>query len=89
MTGITYKDYELILNPGDAVFVYTDGIPEANNEKGEFYGMDRLTAALNQAGKKTPEEILRTVRADVDTFVNGANQFDDLTMLCLEYRGKV
>ena len=59
------------------------------NEKGEFYGMDRLTAALNQAGKKTPEEILRTVRADVDTFVNGANQFDDLTMLCLEYRGKV
>ena len=88
MSGIKYKDYEVKLNPGDAVFVYTDGVPEANNADGEFYGMERLEEALNRAGNGTPEEILTTVRADVDAFVAGAAQFDDLTMLCLEYRGK-
>ena len=88
MSGIKYKDYEVKLNPGDAVFVYTDGVPEANNADGEFYGMERLEEALNRAGNGTPEEILTTVRTDVDAFVAGAAQFDDLTMLCLEYRGK-
>ena len=82
-----YKDYELTLAPGDAVFVYTDGVPEANNAAGEFYGMERMEAALNRAAKETPQGILTCVKTDVDQFVNGAKQFDDLTMLCLEYRG--
>ena len=84
-----YTEYELKLTPGDAVFVYTDGVPEANNAEGEFYGMERLEAALNQAAKETPEGILDCVKADVEKFVNGAKQFDDLTMLCVEYRGPV
>ena len=82
-----YKDYELQLEPNDAVFVYTDGVPEANNADGEFYGMERLTAALNRTGGQSPKEILESVRKDVDAFVAGAKQFDDLTMLCLEYKG--
>jgi sigma-B regulation protein RsbU (phosphoserine phosphatase) len=82
-----YKDYELQLEPNDAVFVYTDGVPEANNADGEFYGMERLTAALNRTGGQSPKEILESVRKDVDDFVAGAKQFDDLTMLCLEYKG--
>ena len=82
-----YRDYELMLAPGDAVFVYTDGVPEANNAAGEFYGMERMEAALNRAAKETPQGILTGVKADVDLFVQGAKQFDDLTMLCLEYRG--
>ncbi|MBQ6383988.1 MAG: GNAT family N-acetyltransferase [Clostridia bacterium] len=82
-----YRDYELTLAPGDAVFVYTDGVPEANNAAGEFYGMERMEAALNRAAKETPQGILASVKADVDQFVQGAKQFDDLTMLCLEYRG--
>ena len=82
-----YKDYELMLAPGDAVFVYTDGVPEANNAAGDFYGMERMETALNRAAKETPQGILARVKADVDQFVNGAKQFDDLTMLCLEYRG--
>ena len=82
-----YRDYEILLAPGDAVFVYTDGVPEANNVAGEFYGMERLEAALNRVGEAGPREILAGVKADVDAFVNGADQFDDMTMLCMVYRG--
>ena len=81
-----YRDYELKLEPGDAVFVYTDGIPEANNASGEFYGMDRLETALNRVSKERPQAILEEIRADVDRFAGSTRQFDDLTMLCLEYK---
>ena len=82
-----YKDYELQLHPGDAVFVYTDGVPEANNAEGEFYGEERLEAALNRVAAEGPKEILSGVKADIDTFVAEAHQFDDLTMLCVAYKG--
>ena len=87
MPKVKYRDYELMLSPGDKVFVYTDGVPEANNPNEELYGMNRLETALNCLADKSPEEILSGVREDVDSFVNGAKQFDDLTMLCLEYKG--
>ena len=83
-----YSDYEIRMEPGDAIFVYTDGAPEANNAEGEFYGMERLTAALNRCAGKSPQGILEGVKADVDAFTGDASQFDDLTMLCLEYKGR-
>ena len=83
-----YHDYELRLAPSDAVFVYTDGAPEANNGAGEFYGMERLEATLNRIGDAGPREILEGVRDDIAAFSDGANQFDDLTMLCVVYKGK-
>ena len=82
-----YRDYEIRMEPGDAVFVYTDGVPEANNAVGEFYGMERLEEALNRIADGDPKAILQAVKADVDTFTAEAKQFDDLTMLCLKYRG--
>lgn len=87
MSGMKYRDYTISLRPGDAVFVYTDGVSEANNAEGELYTRARLEMALNQFQGNDPEGILKGVRADVDAFVKGAVQFDDLTMLCLEYRG--
>lgn len=75
------------LDPGDKIFVYTDGVPEANNPAGDLYGIERLEAALNRTAAESPEMILHNIRTDVDAFVNGAKQFDDLTMLCLEYKG--
>jgi len=87
MRKARYNDYTLDLAPGDAIFVYTDGVPEANDAAGEMYGMDRLEVALNRVADQSPEAILHAVRADVDAFVAGAKQFDDLTMLCLQYRG--
>ena len=81
-----YTDYELTLEPGGALFVYTDGVPEAANPDGKFYGMERLGEALSHA-PEDPEGILKTVKTDVDTFVSGAKQFDDLTMLAVTYKG--
>ena len=92
MVGVSpkakYSDYELKLAPGDAIFEYTDGVPEANNGAKEMYGMERLEATLNGIGKKSPKDTLKAVRESVNEFVDGAEQFDDLTMLCLEYKGK-
>ena len=88
LSNAKYKDYELILNPGDKIFVYTDGVTDANNPAGENYGLKRLEEALNRTADETPEVILKNIRADIDAFVSGAKQFDDITMLCLEYKLK-
>ncbi len=87
MEGVKYKDYELQLRPGDKLFVYTDGVPEATNSENELFGTDRMISALNEEPAVPPEKILKNVRRRVDEFVQEAEQFDDLTMLCLEYKG--
>ncbi len=88
MEGMRYKEYELQLTPGSRLFLYTDGVPEATNEDNELFGTDRMLEALNRMPDASPERILRNVRAAVDAFVKDAEQFDDLTMLCVEYIGK-
>ena len=87
LSGVRYKEYNLQLEPGDKLFVYTDGVPEATAENGEMFGADRMISALNTNAKGSAEAILRGVRNAVDAFVEDAEQFDDLTMMCLEYRG--
>ena len=88
MDGMRYKEYELMLNPGDRLFLYTDGLPEATDAEEELFGTDRMIAALNSVVNGTPAEILRGVQDEVNFFVGDAEQFDDLTMLCLEYKGR-
>ena len=87
MEGIRYKNYELQLEKDDKIFVYTDGVPEATNANGELFGFERTVEALNIEPEANPENILRIVRESVDEFVGEAEQFDDLTMVCVEYRG--
>ena len=87
MSGVRYREYELQLTPGDKLFVYTDGVPEASNARNELFGPERMLSALNERPDGTPEDILAAVRRAVDGFVQEAEQFDDLTMLCLEYKG--
>lgn len=82
-----YKEYEIQLNKGDKIFVYTDGVPEATNKNNELFGTDRMMEALNSNPNVNTKEILKTVRGSVDHFVGAAEQFDDLTMVCLEYYG--
>ena len=86
MEGLRFKQYELQLAPGDKLFVYTDGVTEAMDEKNDLFGTDRMLAALNRAPDGSAEQILKNVREEIDGFVKDAEQFDDLTMLCLEYR---
>ena len=87
MDGMKYKEYELMLKPGSKLFVYTDGVPEATNSDKELFGTERMLAALNGDRAASPEATLRNVRRAVDDFVLEAEQFDDLTMLCMEYKG--
>ena len=87
MEGMKYKEYELQLTPGARMFLYTDGVPEATNAENELFGTERMLAALNEKPSASPEELLKNVRRAVDAFVRDAEQFDDLTMLGLEYRG--
>ena len=87
MEGVKYREYELMLEPGARLFVYTDGVPEATNAEKELFGTERMVRALNGNADAAPVEILRGMRGAVDAFVRDAEQFDDLTMLCLEYKG--
>ena len=88
MEDLRYREGTLQLAPGDRIFLYTDGVPEATNGNNELYGMERLNHILNQNIQATPEKVLEEVKADVDAFVGDAPQFDDITMLCLDYRGE-
>lgn len=87
MQGMKYREYELQLDEGDELFVYTDGVTEATDAAEQLYGTDRLLAALDSAGDCEPEELLMAVKADIDRFVAEAPQFDDITMLSLKRRG--
>ena len=87
MDGIRYKEYEIQLDPGAKLFLYTDGVPEATDADNELFGTQRMLDALNSDPSAAPEQILNNVRSAVDGFVKGAEQFDDLTMLCVEYKG--
>ncbi len=88
MDGVRYREYELQLEPGTRLVVYTDGVPEATDAGNNLFGTDRMLEALRSREDGTPEEILETVKNAALAFTGSAPQFDDLTMLCLEYHGK-
>ena len=84
---IRYHIREFELQPGDCLFVYTDGVPEASNARDELFGTKRLTDTLNQNAETDPEKLVRCVYDAVNRFAGSAPQFDDITMLCLKYCG--
>ena len=87
MEGAKYREYEIQLEPGSKLFLYTDGVPEATDAEAKMFGAERMLEALNQDTTAAPDQILKHVRSAVDRFVKEAEQFDDLTMLCMEYKG--
>ncbi len=87
MDGLRFRENEIRLQPGSRLFLYTDGVPEATNHRNELFGLDRMVQALNEHPDDSPKEIMNHVRNAVDDFVSEAEQFDDLTMLCLSYNG--
>ena len=87
MDGVQYQEYVLNLQPGDRIFVYTDGVTEANSVEGELFGMDRLQNALNRDPGTDCKDLIGNVRQAVDTFALSAPQFDDITMLSFTYNG--
>jgi len=87
MENVPYREYELFLEPGDKIFLYTDGLPEATDPAGAMFGKEKILEVLNEAADASPRDTLDHVTGAVNEFVRDAEQFDDLTMLCLEYRG--
>lgn len=89
MEGMKYRAGSMTLSVGDKVFQYTDGVTEATNAQNELYGMERLGEVLNKNKDSSPAELLPRVKEDIDLFVGEAPQFDDITMLCLEYKSRM
>ena len=87
MEGMRYRKNELQLEPGDSIYVYTDGVTEATNAGNELYGEERLEKKLNSVLSTDAETLCREVKKDIEEFVGDAPQFDDITMLCLNYKG--
>jgi len=86
MENMRFRAGSLTLEPGDKIFQYTDGVTEATNSDEQLYGMQRLMNVLAAHSALSPRQLLPAVRADIDAFVGDAPQFDDITMLCLEYK---
>ena len=88
MEGVRYRASELMIYPGDRLFLYTDGVPEATNSENKLYGEDRLLAFMNQNAVVEATEFLPALKANIDEFVGEAPQFDDITMLMFDYKPK-
>ena len=85
MEGMSFAEYELDLMPGDSIFVYTDGVPEATDENEKQYGTERMINVLNAVKDEPQEGILKTMRQDLFAYMDKVDQFDDITMLGLKY----
>ena len=86
MEGVRYRVGELVLSPGDRVFLYTDGVTEATNAHNQLYGEDRLLAFMNANATMTADALLPSLKANIDEFVGEAPQFDDITMVMFDYK---
>ena len=88
MEDMVYESGHIELKPGDKIFQFTDGVTDAINTSEELYGEERLLNVLNSNMNKKPEDLLKAVKKDIEEYVGEAEQFDDITMRCVEYRGK-
>jgi phosphoserine phosphatase RsbU/P len=89
--GLKNTEYEsgmLMLQPGDALFLYTDGVTEARNGNNEFFEERRLRESLEKNHRLALEALVQRVFVDVDEFVQGMEPSDDITCLALRYHGK-
>ena len=84
--GVKYTDYTIKLEKGSKIFLYTDGVPEASSVEGQFT-RERMVTTLNKYRDMNPQEIIENIKDDIDLFVGQADQFDDITMLCVEFKG--
>ncbi len=87
MPSYTYKVDEFILNPKDKLFLYTDGVTEAQNKKGQLFGDERLKKVLSQT-TGSAKEFLEKIYLEISKFVQDAEQFDDITMMVMEFKKK-
>ncbi len=88
MGDVNYREYELRMEPGASLFLYTDGLTEAMDPDDRMFGTERVLEELNSDPNRSPKETLRGMKTAVDAYVRGREPFDDLTMLCVEYKDR-
>ena len=88
MTDVPYQNESLVLQKGDTLFFYTDGVTEAHSPENQLYGEARLLSTMQTCPKQNPTETIHCIRADVSRHAHGAPQSDDVTMLAITYRGE-
>ncbi|MBO4327446.1 MAG: SpoIIE family protein phosphatase [Clostridia bacterium] len=88
MPDAVYTEYELKLEPGAKLFLYTDGVTEATDEIAELFGTDRLLSELNKVKDESTEDIIKSMNDCIALYSGDTPQFDDVTMMCLHYSGK-
>lgn len=87
LEGLRFREHSFELKPGDSLFVYTDGVTEATDAENRLFGTERMLEALNREPDADPKTLLGNVKTEIDAFVGSAPQFDDITMLCMQYNG--
>ena len=87
MEGMQYPDFEIQLNKGDIIYLYTDGVTEAENVNNELYGTERLLNAIRKNSDCDMQNLCDNIEKDIHEFEEGNEQFDDLTMLAFRYNG--
>lgn len=86
MEGVHYRLNEINLSAGDRIFLYTDGVTEATNAESNLYGEERLIHFMNTKRSLEAPKLLKELKKNIDEFVGDAPQFDDITMLMLDYK---
>ncbi|MCL2696117.1 MAG: SpoIIE family protein phosphatase [Clostridiales bacterium] len=87
MEGTRYAEHEIRLKVGDVLYLYTDGVTEAMNKQGNLFTEPRLLEKANQYKDSPAKELLAALKVEIDTFANGVEQADDITMLALRING--
>jgi sigma-B regulation protein RsbU (phosphoserine phosphatase) len=82
LPDITYTSRQLTIDPGDVLFLFTDGVPETHNPAGKLFTEKRMLELLSEPSPSTDVLLKRIVR-ELNDFMSTANPFDDITMLAL------
>jgi phosphoserine phosphatase RsbU/P len=84
-----YQTHSVTLSPGETLYLYTDGVSEATNQEGELFSTERIEKLLRGAAGSAPDRLVATTLRAVEEFAGGASQHDDITLMCLRYRGRL
>ena len=85
MPGWEFVEQEVKLKPGSLLFLYTDGLTEAENPVHDLFGMDRILEEARKGSQQQPANFVASMEKAVHIFVDGAEPSDDLTMLAIRY----
>ncbi len=84
LADTAFESARVVLDPGDWLLVFTDGLVEAVNGNDEEYGEQRMLNLLHASASVTPDQVLRRMMLDVDAFVGTTPQHDDITCLLMK-----